>query len=50
MNTKTAFIFLAFIAVNVIMSVSLSVSSSITHERFDISPNVVHIYNGSANK
>ena len=38
-----------FICLSVCLSVSLSVLSSITHERFDISsPNLVHIWNGSA--
>ena len=37
----------SFVGVSVCLSVSLSVLSSITHERFDISsPNLVHIWNG----
>ena len=37
------------VCLSVCLSVSLSVLSSITHERFDISsPNLVHIWNGSA--
>ena len=39
----------SFVGVSVCLSVSLSVLSSITHERFDISsPNLVHIWNGWA--
>ena len=38
-----------YVRLLVCLSVSLSVLSSITHERFDISsPNLVHIWNGSA--
>ena len=38
-----------YVRLSVCLSVSLSVLSSITHERFDISsPNLVHIWNGSA--
>ena len=37
----------SFVGLSVCLSVSLSVLSSITHERFDISsPNLVHIWNG----
>ena len=39
----------SFVGLSVCLSVSLSVLSSITHERFDISsPNLVHIWNGWA--
>ena len=39
----------SFVGLSVCLSVSLSVLSSITHERFDISsPNLVHIWNGLA--
>ena len=38
-----------YVRLSVCLSVSLSVLSGITHERFDISsPNLVHIWNGSA--
>ena len=37
----------SFVGLSVCLSVSLSVLSSITHERFNISsPNLVHIWNG----
>ena len=40
-------IFGKYVRLSVCLSVSLSVLSSITHERFDISsPNLVHIWNG----